>query len=168
MDLKKALLEDRTKEYYETLAKQIVADKILLGNLVELVISNDALISNRAAWVISKCADQNITFLKPHISKFILALTKAKSDGVKRNMLRVLQELVVPKRLHGILVDQCFQIMESKKEAIAIKVFAMTVLSNVCNDIPELKNELRILIEDQLPYGSAGFRSRANKILSKL
>ena len=168
MDLKKALLADRTKEYYETLAKQIVADKILLDNLVELVISNDALISNRAAWVISKCADQNITLLKPHISKFISALTKAKSDGVKRNMLRVLQELVIPNKLHGILVDQCFQIMESKKEAIAIKVFAMTVLSNVCNDIPELKNELRIIIEDQLPYGSAGFRSRANKILSKL
>lgn len=168
MDLKKALLADRTKEYYETLAKQIGYDKILLGKLVELVNSDDALISNRAAWVISKCADQNITLLKPHISNLILALRNAKSDGVKRNTLRVLQDMNIPSKHHGILVDKCFQIMESKKEAIAIKVFAMTVLSNVCNDIPELKNELRILIEDQLPYGSAGFRSRANKILSKL
>jgi hypothetical protein len=49
-----------------------------------------------------------------------------------------------------------------------VKVFGMTVLANLCEKLPELKNELRIIIEDQMPYGSAGFKSRGSKILKKL
>jgi len=33
----------------------------------------------------------------------------------------------------------------------------MTVLLNIVKKEPDLKKELKILIEDQLPYASAGF-----------
>ena len=32
----------------------------------------------------------------------------------------------------------------------------------------QIANELKVVIEDQLPYGSAGFKSRGKKILAKL
>jgi hypothetical protein len=43
-----------------------------------------------------------------------------------------------------------------------------TVLANLVEKQPGLKSELRIIIEDELPYGSAGFLSRGKKILKKL
>jgi hypothetical protein len=44
----------------------------------------------------------------------------------------------------------------------------MTVLLNIVKYVPELKEELKIIIEDQMPYASAGFQSRGKKTLKAL
>jgi hypothetical protein len=44
----------------------------------------------------------------------------------------------------------------------------MTVLGNLTMALPELGKELAILIEDELPYGSAGFVSRGRKVLKQI
>jgi hypothetical protein len=54
------------------------------------------------------------------------------------------------------------------KEPIAVRVFSMSVLANITRHEPDLKKELRIIIEDQLPFASAGFRARAKKVLKEL
>jgi hypothetical protein len=82
--------------------------------------------------------------------------------------LRLLQDREIPDTVLEEAADVGFKIMESKGEPIAVKVFAMTMLANICKKVPELKNELKLIIEDQMPYGSAGFRSRGGKILRQL
>lgn len=44
----------------------------------------------------------------------------------------------------------------------------MTAIFNLSAKYPEIKPELKLLIEMQLPNGSAGFISRGKKILKKL
>ena len=44
----------------------------------------------------------------------------------------------------------------------------MDVLFNITKKFPELREELRLSIEDQMPFGSAGFLSRGTKILKLL
>ena len=51
---------------------------------------------------------------------------------------------------------------------MAVRVFSMSVLARIAHDQPELKNELKIMIEDQLPFGSAAFLARARKVLKQL
>jgi len=70
--------------------------------------------------------------------------------------------------LRGLVVVICFDFFQSKKEPVAVKVFSMTVLANVAQDLKELRQELILRIEDQLPYGSAGFLSRAGRVLKQL
>jgi hypothetical protein len=52
--------------------------------------------------------------------------------------------------------------------AVAIRVFSMTVLANVIEDQPDMRRELKLILEDQLPYGSSAFKSRGNKVLKKI
>jgi hypothetical protein len=92
-------------------------------------------------------------------------LYNAPADPVKRNTLRILQYVSIPKKQHDAAVDLCFQYLENRKEAVAIQVFAMTVLANIVKEYPELKKELILLLEDRIENSSAGFRSRARKIL---
>ena len=87
--------------------------------------------------------------------------------AVKRNIMRLLQDIEIPKPLYGTLTDKCFALLDPK-ETIAVRVFSMTVLANIAKQEPDLKKELRIVIEDQLPYGSAGFLSRARKVLKEI
>jgi hypothetical protein len=60
-------------------------------------------------------------------------------------------------------MNTCFKFLESPTEALAVKVFSMTVLVNLAKQYPEIVPEIKILIEDQLPHQSAGFKSRTKK-----
>jgi hypothetical protein len=79
----------------------------------------------------------------------------------------MLQFIEIPPALQGIAAEACFENLSSE-EPVAVKVFAMTVIANLCKDYPELKSELVPLIEDQLPFATAGFRSRARKVLRQI
>ena len=73
-----------------------------------------------------------------------------------------------PNSIHDQLLEKAFEYLENKKEAVAVKIHAMTVAERLCQSYPELKTELKIILEDQIEFGSAGFRSRASKILGKI
>jgi len=44
----------------------------------------------------------------------------------------------------------------------------MTVLARIVKREPELGRELRLVIEEQLPFAGAGFRARAKEVLKYL
>lgn len=82
--------------------------------------------------------------------------------------LRLLQYISIPLSLQGKTINLCFDFLNNPKEPIAVRVFAMTVLGNLAKENADLKNEIIMVIEDQLPYGSAGFLSRGKKVLKQL
>ena len=168
MDIKKELLEEYSKPQAMKISSYIGKDENRFGELMNLFFEDGYRITQRAAWVVSHCSDKYPELIGPYIEPMIMNLRNDIPVAVQRNTLRVLQEKEMPDGLIGDAADICFKLLESAKEPIAVKVFAMTLLANICKKVPELKNELRILIEDQLPYGSAGFKSRATKILKKL
>lgn len=44
----------------------------------------------------------------------------------------------------------------------------MTLALNIVEKIPELKDELRFIIEEQMPFGTAGFKNRGAKTIAAL
>lgn len=87
---------------------------------------------------------------------------------MKRNTLRVLQDYKIPEELSGLAYDQCFKLLQSPTEPVAVKAFCMQVLYNIVKNIPELKSELADAISKQMPNASAGLKNRGEKILKKL
>lgn len=79
--------------------------------------------------------------------------------------MRTLQFAQIPDAFHARALNVCFGLLTDPHESIAVKVFAMTVAAGIAKESPELKKELRIVIEDQLPYAGPGFRARARKVL---
>jgi len=137
--------------------------------LVEVYTKGPYRITQRAAWPLSYCVNKWPYLVDPHLKMLINFLDKIDvHDAVKRNTMRLLQFVNVPKRLHGRLAEICFDYLQDRKAAVAIRVFAMTVLSNIVYDHPEMKNEMILILEDQLPYGSTAFKSRGMKVLKKL
>jgi hypothetical protein len=44
----------------------------------------------------------------------------------------------------------------------------MDVIFNIVKKFPELKEELKLAIEEQMPFGSAGYKSHGGKVLKAL
>ncbi len=169
MDIRKALSKDHSKDITETIIHYVGNDSDRFTTLINIFLEGPYRITQRAAWPLSYCVIAHPQLIDSHLSKILKFVKKPDNhDSVKRNTVRFLQFIEIPKRYRGQVVDMCFGYLTDPKEPIAIKVFSMTVLFNLVKEIPELKNELRIIIEDQMPYGSAGFISRGKKILKEL
>jgi hypothetical protein len=142
-------------------------NKKRFNSLVSIYLSGPFRITQRAAWPLSVCVMRCPALILPHLTSILNFVKKpGVHDAVKRNTVRLLQFIEVPKKYRGKVLDICFEFMNDKKQAIAIRVFSMTVIANVANHEPELLRELVILIEDELSHTSSpAFRSRARKIL---
>ncbi len=158
----------RSKAEKDKLVKHIGTDAQRFAVLVNVLVQGPSRVTERAAWLLSYCVENHPTLVKTHLKTLVPLLSKPDaSDAVKRNLLRMMQFISLPKAQQGKVIDCCFTFLSNPKERIAVRVFAMTVLGRLANEIPELANELIPLIEDQMPYGSAGFNSRGRKILTE-
>lgn len=80
----------------------------------------------------------------------------------------MLQEITVPQRFHGDVMNLCFDYISSPDEAVAIKAFSLTILQNLSKQYPDIKQELKTIIENRWDFETAAFHLRARKILKEL
>ncbi len=169
MDIRAQLLRGNTKENIQHVKEWIGAEPDRFATLMHLFMNDEYRVVQRAAWVVSDTLMCYPALAAPHLAALLKSLENPPHPAVLRNVLKVLAEaVVVPERYEGELADKTFRILATPTLPVAIHVHAMQVLANLCQKYPELASELRIILEDQLPHGSTGYRSRAGKILAGL
>lgn len=136
--------------------------------LMRVFIRGPYRVTQRAAWVLSYCVESHPGLLRKHFNTVTKSLENPHtSEALQRNLLRTLQFVKIPTQYQGRIANCCFTFLTGKGP-IAVKVFAMTVLANLAKDNTELKNEIIPILSEQLPYGSAGYVSRAKRVLRQL
>lgn len=168
MNLETQLAIEHSKENAICIANHIGQDTGLFDDLMQLFFHPEYRVSQRAAHAVSHCVDRHPALIKPYIGKMIENLQLNPEVAIRRNTVRLLQEQEIPEKYQGLLVEKCFEYLLSSSETIAVKAFSMTILHNVCKTYPELKSELKIVIEDAIQYGTPGIVNRGKKILAQL
>lgn len=166
MNLREEILKEHSKKQALKIAAYISNHPQLFKELMDLFLHDVYRVNQRASWVVSICAEKHPELIKPYFNVMLENLKNPVHDAVKRNTIRIFEDLEIPEELMGELAEICFGYLTSD-EPIAIKAFSLTVLSKIADKEPELQNELKIIIEDQMPYASAAFLSRAGKIMKK-
>lgn len=166
MRLRNTILERHSKTQTDKIVRWIGHSKERFDELVRLFLTDEYRVTQRAAWPLSYAAQAQPQLVKKHLAKLVNNLFKpGLHDAVKRNIVRLLQDVPVPKGLQGKVMDICFRFVENPQEAVAIKAFSITVLANLAKTYPEILPELKTVIEAQLPYQTAAFKIRARRIL---
>lgn len=169
MDLKAILLRGHSKENMTQVIDYVGHSKQRFEQLINLFLSGPYRITQRAAWPISHCVEQHPGLLKGQLAKMLDFIDRAGAPvAARRNVIRLLQFAEIPTRYHARIINMCFGFLQDRKEAIAVKVFSMTTLERLARYNPDIRRELEMVIEEQLPYASAAFRSRAAKIASTI
>jgi hypothetical protein len=169
MKLVDLLAKAHNKIQRDKVIRYVGNDRKRFAELIEVFFKGPYRITQRAAWPLSYCVEEHPTLIRPHLKKLLQYVTKSgQHDAVKRNSIRLLQYIEIPKSLQGLAADVCFRFLSDAKEPVAVKVFSMTVLTRLSQNEPELKNELIPIIEQQLPYSSPAFISRARRTLKEL
>lgn len=168
MNIKEALMKEHSKVNTLAIVDYIGSDKKRLKELLAVFAIGELRLTQRAAWPLSYVAEQQPYLVQPELEFIVGLLDKPLHVAVKRNVLRILQDYDIPENLLGIVADKCFAYLLDKKETIAVQAFAMKTLYNICVKEPDLKHELILIIEDMIPFGSAGIRHRCKQTLSAL
>lgn len=166
MDIKQVLIKEHSKITTLQIVEYVGVNKNRFKQLINIYLTGPYRITQRASRPLSYCVQHSPRLIGPHLNLIIDFMKKPGTPvAVRRNTMRLLQFINVPKRLQGKVIDTCFTFLTDRKETVAVKVFSMAVLAKLVKGSPEMKNELKAIIEDQLPYASPAFRSRARKLL---
>src|SRR5690348_3803868 len=139
-----------TRGNYAQLVEYVADNENRFNTLISTYIEGPYRVTQRTARALTLIASNNGSLLKPHFSRLIKALRNSEaSTAYKRNTIRLFQFVDIPHRYQGMLVELCFRFLMNKRETIAVKVFAMSVLEKLSRHSQELRRELRIVIEDQ-------------------
>ena len=170
MNLREEILKEHSKVQTTKIANWIGDDEKRFAALVDLFLHDEYRVVQRAAWIVSVVAEDQPELLAPHLNAMIKRMQQeGLPTAVKRNVVRVLQHVKIPKKLHGPVMNTCFEFLSDPKETIAVRCFSMTVLANLSKDYPEIRTELRTLIEEVLRQkASAGMRVRARDVLKSI
>ena len=169
MNLEAEILKEHSKRQSLKIARWVGNDPKRFAELMNLFLRGEYRVTQRSAWIISHCAENHQNLITPWLSAMVKKMQEpGVHDAVKRNVVRILQDIDIPPPLLGRVVSLLFNYLTDVEVPIAVKVFSMTVLANVAKRKPDLRHELRITIEQLFPYSGAGFCSRARKILKQL
>src|SRR5262245_36662614 len=129
MKLRETILADHSKATCTKIVKWIGSDQRRFDELFSLFLNDEYRVVQRAAWPVSFAVIAHPSFMQKHFGKLLKNLRKPGiHDSVKRNSVRLLQHVAIPKRYHGEAMNICFDYLASPDEAVAIKAFSMTVL----------------------------------------
>jgi len=168
MKLRDQILKVHSKANCEVIIKWIGDSKQRFDQLFDLFLHDEYRVVQRSAWPLSQAVIEHPEFIQKHFSKLLKNLEKPGIHvSVKRNTVRLLEHISIPQRFHGRVMNICFNYIASPDEAVAVKAFSLTVLERLSNQYPEIRRELKTVIEDRWDFESAAFRSRAKKILNK-
>lgn len=171
MNVKETLLENKvySKAIILEVAKYACSSSKRFKELMQCFLSNDYRLAQRAAWCVGWAAKMKPAMIAPHIKTLVMQLEKTDVHvAVIRNSVRVLEAIDIPEALHGDVMNACFRFIETPATPAAIKAFSLTTLYNLSKFYPEIKQELKLLIEDKMDNETAAFKSRGKKILKAL
>jgi hypothetical protein len=165
-NLREEILKEHSKAQCTVIVNWVGHSQQRFDELFSLFLNDEYRVVQRAAWPVSYCVIAHPEFIKNHWSALIRNLQKPNlHHAVKRNSIRLLQDMDIPPKYQGRIMDICFNYIASPSETVAVKAFSLTVLGNLAKQYPEILPEIKLLIEDQMPRQTAAFRVRARQFL---
>lgn len=169
MQLRTEILKEHSKANCNAIVKWVGNSQRRFDELFEIFLNDEYRVVQRASWPVSYAVQAHPKFIQKHFKKLINNIKKPGiHEAVKRNTVRLLQDIKIPEPYHGEVMNLCFDFISSPEEKAATKAFSLTILENLSKIYPEIGQEIRTIIEDRWDYESAAFHSRARKILRSL
>jgi hypothetical protein len=158
----------------KTLTLELVAfignDVARMSELMVCFFDAEWRICQRAAWAVGMIGEKQPSLIEPFLEQMLLNLKTPQHDAILRNTMRAIHALPsIPENVVGLTVDAAFRFLEDPSVPIAIRMFSMRILGNICKKEPDLKSELRVLLEDILEHEKApGVVGAARDVLKKI
>ncbi len=168
LTFEKYLSFDSSKANLDFVVELVGNDITKFKKLMDLALNASPIVAMRAAHVAERISRANTEMITPYIDIILSQFFSFKHQGQKRAFTKAFSRLHFTEDQLGRVVDICFNCIDNPKESIAVQAFSMEILFNTSLKIPELRNELQLILEERMDEGSPGWKSRARNYLHQL
>lgn len=166
-ELSVSLKENNTDVNRKKWVTYIIDNEIKLTDLLPLIHA-ERQVAMRFSWLVGELCEQKPKVVSPCIVYFFSNRNKIQIKNFDRSLAKMFWLCGIPKKIDGVVVDELFEWLMDPKITVSTKSYALYALNNFAIAHPEIKNELRLVIEDQLGKNSVSFEKRAMKVLEGL
>ena len=169
---------DATIKKREEAAEKISGSHELLNEVMQYIFKHDEAYSLKALMVIEVLGRKNFRCLHSYIPELVLS-GKLYTDSTSRRCLAKIFNFAINEHLNSgsnfhlntsirsEIIDLSFLWLVSEEQT-AVKVFSMQNIYDLKNEREWISEELKAILEKDIISSSAGYKSRAIKILRKL
>ena len=163
-------LVDSSRIIADMLVIDIGSDPERFQEMLSICLRDKYPLSMRASRIVALCTEKYPHLINDHIDLLIQSMDKIKVEGVRRGFLKIFAEQKPPltEDQTGYLTDLAFRWLGNSKEAIAVRYYCILILLRVCENYPELRNELVLTLRSLKEDGSPGLQSISKQVLRKL
>lgn len=171
MDLNNKLKERINIKDVKEVLEYIEKNRKGIEELYELIFDPNTNVSYQALWICSHLSNAGHQWLFKKQNVIIEELFSCTHSGKRRLLLSLLLCQPIPDPPRVDLLDFCFEHMVSKHEPPGVQVLSMKLAYNLCQSIPELLQELKVMLDimqmELLPPSMRAVRKNILKTLSK-
>lgn len=166
MNIREALLAEHSKRQTARIVRYIGSDRERFAELMRTFFAGPYRVTQRAAWPMNSCAERHPELILPYLAKLLeFAERNDVHDSVRRNAMRLLQYVDVPRRLKARVYSLCLELIGDLSQPVAVKVFAITAARRIAESEPSLMQELSLVVKEQLPHNSIAYAKRAREVI---
>ncbi len=169
------------REYRLKYAQVVLQDKKLLKYLIEITFdeTNDAAV--RTSWVLDFAMRERLEWLYPHLDYFTENISTSKHHSIVRPMAKICENLALeynskkPSEIKNHLTKRHIEkIIETgfdwliSDQKVAVKAYTMETLYLFGKEFDWVHDELKLILQQTIMDGSAGYKARGKKILYRL
>ena len=167
--MRETILQEHSKKQCLKIVAWVGDDKNRFAELINLMLQDEYRVAQRAAYPVSYCVRKHPQLIKPWFGKMIKKMGDTKAhDAVRRNSLRILEEVDIPEKYCGQLFEISNQYLHNLKEPIAVRAFSISVMCNIAKKFQELKNEVLLNCESMLHCGIPALEARGRNTIKEL
>jgi hypothetical protein len=166
-ELRIAFKEDASDVSLRKWGTYICANDIPLSTLLELL-DDDRFTTSRFLWMTGGIVEIDPERVKPVVPYFFEKRTVVTVPNYDRSLAKFLWLAGVPEEIEAEAIDALFRWILDPKVITTTKTYAALALQKLVSKHPDLKNELKLVLEDQLDKNGVSFQKRVGKILREL
>ncbi len=166
----KTLLPDSLKITIDNAVDEVIKNPDLYPQMLVIAFTGEKKFAQRASRVVYYAGVKQPELALPLYGTIISNLQNIENESIKGTLTALFTEIPLPENeeLLGILTNFCFEAMNTVTEKAAMKVYPMQVLYRITKIYPELKNELALILRNQIEFEKPGYQAAAVRILKKI
>jgi hypothetical protein len=165
--LQQSLKADDSEANRRRWQASIIERKTDMRTLMPLL-DEDRFTQMRFLWLTGGLVETAPEIVRPVVADFFAKRHTIAVPNYNRSLAKFFWLAGIPEELEAEATDELFGWILDAKTTTSAKSYAVLALHRLTEKYPELKNELKIVIEDQLRKNGTSFEKRAGKVLLQL
>ena len=161
---KEMLLEFKSNRDYKAFSAIAIQDLDNVDNMLELCLTVQYPFPQYSSWLLSHVAENHLEQLLPLHYQLIDVFLNCTEPSTQRNLANAILKFPETNYQEGQLMDYLFKFLQDPDTKVALKAYSMYLLIPLVKPYPELRRELKLVLNARIEMESRAFSGAVRKV----